>query len=79
MASKLRKFVHVRADGNQVFYRGHKLTVSETSEADKGFIVEITRYDETDCEDITMAVVRLAPSESVGEYFAPESELKEKK
>ena len=79
MSEKLRKFVHVRADGNQIFYKGHKLVTAEASEGEKGFIVEIIRLND-DYDDVTVAVVRLAESESVGEYFSPlEEETKEKK
>ena len=65
MAAK-KRFVHVRKDGNQVFFKGDTLELSDENPN----VVKIQVHD-ADYDAETVGVVFLAESESVGEWFAP--------
>jgi hypothetical protein len=71
MSEKLRKYVHVRQDGNSIYYKGSGLEIDTESR-----LATITRTS-SDGDTATVAVIFLASSESVGEWFSPEE--KEKK
>ena len=66
--SKLKLFVHVRKDGNQIFYKGDSLSVDVDER-----VVKIEKGDDAEI----VAVVFLAESESVGEYFKVEEKDKQ--
>jgi len=66
-ASKL--FVHVKNNGNQIFYKGDNL--EDSSYDNDVTIVKVTRNENL------IAVIYLEPGESVGEYFDA-TEMKEK-